>query len=157
MKEPVIPPKRKCSWPEGCSTVLSMYNEGSHCRIHQREVNLSRMGLNEEYLPKNKDKEPVYAEITAQTILDSICHSYQITIQDLLSTKRLKRYLLARQIAAYLLRIDMKKTFSEIAEDLDRKSETVFSFFTRIHTHYQISPIFAQQINQIRSRYAAPD
>lgn len=61
---------------------------------------------------------------TEQEVLDAVSGYYEVDIGTLRSKKRDKKTALARQVAMYLMRDDVKMTASDIARTLDRKDHT---------------------------------
>lgn len=57
-------------------------------------------------------------------ILDEVAESFGVTVEELKGPRRRKSVALARQVAMYLIRILLKRSYAEVAQDLGRKDHT---------------------------------
>ena len=165
--------KRTCQWGDGCKTILSIYNEGDLCRVHQREEERrkrkerirtamqSSLGQPWEQRTKLEDRpvkvvtqQPIGIKPNVDQVLQVICSSYEISMEELLGRDRTERVASPRQVAAYLLRTDFGRSFPTVAADLKRNDHT-----TIIHACKKITELssknrkFRENLDAIRSQY----
>ena len=162
---------RKCVWREGCTTILSTYNNSDLCSVHQKaeaeeffkgeqkKIEIKERKVQDTHkltrtVEISKNGESCSFEVSVQTILATVCSSYQIRIDDLLSRKRPDHIAFPRQVAAYLLRIDANRSFPKIANDLKRDDHTTVLYaYRKIQKLRTINIKFDQNIELIRSHY----
>lgn len=165
--------KRRCLWPSGCITLLSMYNPLNFCQPHQAaqvQKNLASENLKEPIITEQTENKRSVAiavkekpahltvgkeeELTASTIITAICQSCAISPEELFGRCRKTRFLIPRQIAIYLIRCDLKKTLRETAGIVRRKNPSdAFSSWKRIQKLIKENQDFRDEIKKIRAYY----
>lgn len=94
--------------------------------------------------------------MTIDKIINSVCAGYGITTEELLNHSRVPRFVLPRQIAAYLMYTDLKISTVETARLLRRKNHT-----TVVHACQKIIELmkqdneFRNNVDAIRSQLTA--
>ena len=63
-------------------------------------------------------------DVTVKAVLDAVCNVFRVPAEMLLGASRQARITQARQVAMFLLRVDLKRSFPQIAKDLGRKDHT---------------------------------
>lgn len=101
-----------------------------------------------------RDLTKIQAKIaTPQKIISSVASFYDIEIKELISPTRKKDVAYPRQIAMYLLRQDLKKSYLSIGEVFGgRDHTTVIYACTKIHGETAKNAQLAEEINLIRQR-----
>lgn len=164
--------KLKCRWTGGCTTILSSYNKTVLCGVHQRLEDKRLLKLKTEELMArstrvlfnvrkrglpaitNHSLVSVEEELTVEKILEIVCTLYNISKDDLLNHRRYQKVAIPRQVAAYLLRTDLKRSFPEIASDLKRLNHTtIIHACKKVEKLLTNSPGFRENVNLIRSKY----
>lgn len=71
---------------------------------------------------------PKSSSITYEKILEEVAKHYQVSLDDLLGTRRTKEIVIPRQIAMYLLRTEMNFSFPQIATRIGKKDHTTIMY-----------------------------
>lgn len=85
-------------------------------------------------------RKDVKGPISLESIQSSVASAFNMTIEDILSSKRTSDLALARQIAMYLCRKCTEASLQEIARSFKKKDHT-----TVLHAHRKISQIIRDQ------------
>jgi chromosomal replication initiator protein len=95
-------------------------------------------------------KEPASESITADSILESVAHSFSLTTEDLQSRKREKEITLARRVAMYLIRQETNLSLAQIGQSLgNRDAAAVTTACKRISNDIG-SPYLKRKIRDIQ-------
>ena len=155
----------RCRWRDGCNTILSIYNKTELCGIHRRleEERTAQESIGNKISPEDMaiavvdETEIVKSESIVDRTIQTICLSYRVTKDELLGYRRHPRVAFPRQVAAYLLRIDTKRSFPNIAADLKRKDHTtIIHACEKIKKLAERNPEFRKNIETIRQLYKGP-
>ncbi len=92
--------------------------------------------------------EPV--STTVEKIFAAVFRKYQISKEDLVSTKRNKEIASARHIAVYLIREMTEMSYPNIAKIFDRDHSTIITSCNRIEGMMQNDAIFSLEINDLK-------
>lgn len=159
---------RKCRWREGCGTILSRYNKTDLCSVHRgleterliqesTEEETRETGIENVAITISNEAKTVAGESIVDKILQLICISYNVTMDELLGRHRYPRVAFPRQVAAYLLRIDTKRSFPNIAADLRRKNHTTIIYACeKIRKLTDKNQKVRKDIETIRAQYKSP-
>ena len=91
--------------------------------------------------------------VTPKTLVEAVANHYGIGVEDLLSQSRERRLSFPRQIAAYLLREELKSSFPAIGKELGgRDHTTAMHACTKISCALQTDTRLRQDIDRIRER-----
>jgi len=91
--------------------------------------------------------------ITSKTLVEAVANYYGISVNDLLSQSREKKLSFPRQIAAYLLREELKNSFPSIGKELGgRDHTTAMHACTKISGALQTDVRLRQDIDRIREQ-----
>ena len=120
---------RKCRWPEGCDTLLSHYNRTDLCGVHQQKevdsfIQKTSIPPRDMSHAISGELEIVPNEPAVEKVLRAVCSSYGISMEELLSPRRYAHIVFPRQVAAYILRVEVEVSFPKIAKILKRKDHT---------------------------------
>lgn len=100
-----------------------------------------------------KVKEPVHTQVGLRQVAQSVANYYDVTIQDLRSTKRNKDLSFIRHIAMYLMKKMTRVSLHEIATFLRRKDHsTVIHAIERIEKIVQDNQSLVIALSEIKKR-----
>lgn len=115
--------------------------------ISERSNSIVTMDLVEnELLVSGRVKKK--AEITKdiQTVLDRVAVNYRIKATDILDRNRHEKFVLARHVAMYILRENLKLSYPKIAEVLNRDHSSVMYGIDRIKKKMDADPKFTKGV-----------
>lgn len=123
-------------------------------------VNLSRITNYDHITRENAEntlKNIIYNNknniITPDKILEVICDEYNVSADDIKSSRRNQELVNPRHIFMYLCRIIIDMTYDEIAKFLERKDHTtVMHGYNKIKDEIKQNPSFANKINYLRNK-----
>jgi len=117
-------------------------------RLHEKEINLDRVRI----LLKDLIGAPRKAT-TPQKIFTSVASFYNLNQQDLFSATRKKEVAWPRQVAMYLLRKELRKSFPNIGSIFGGKDHTTVLYaFNKIEKQIESDEQIAGEIHLIRQR-----
>jgi len=111
--------------------------------ISERSNSIVTMDLVENVIPtvrKSKKKAEITKEI--QTIIDRVALFYKIKSTDILEHSRKDKFVLARHVTMFILRENLKLSYSKIAEVLNRDHSSVIYGIDRIKKKMDSEPSF---------------
>ncbi|MBA3679160.1 chromosomal replication initiator protein DnaA [Candidatus Saccharibacteria bacterium] len=116
-----------------------------HCRAHQTELSLEVV---QQVLGGSIVKKP---SLNAQSILEKTAKYYEITLADIVGSKRDRDIVVPRQIAMFLMREDLGLSYPKIASNIGGKDHTTIMHGTKkIETLYKTDKDFADEVAQLR-------
>ena len=71
---------------------------------------------------------PRPSSISYEKILDSVSKHYDVSVDDLMSSKRVKEVVIPRQVAMYLIRNELNYSFPQIAARIGKKDHTTIMY-----------------------------
>jgi chromosomal replication initiator protein len=94
--------------------------------------------------------------LTPKQIVDRTARHFQLTTEDICSSKRDKHIVVPRQIAMYLMRSELHMSFPKIASELSRKDHTTaIHSVEKIERAIKLDVIIREQVASIRERLYA--
>ena len=150
---------RRCSWPGGCTTVLSEYNKGDQCSIHQR-MNIGIHGKSKpaRETPVKRPSAPKPVVISeeqrqkADKIAEAACLEFGVPREDLTWEHENPAMNLAKNVIAYILKTDCGLTIRQIQEYLKRRGSYSLAHYHMRRTALMISGNheLAERVERIR-------
>lgn len=100
--------------------------------------------------PSLNDKQK---NITPKEFLKKIAEFYDITVEQLIGTRRNKELVYPRQVCAYLLREELNYSFPRIGKELGGKDHTtIMHACNKINKEIQINSILKHEVNSIKEK-----
>ena len=88
--------------------------------------------------------------LNARGILEKTAQYYEISLADMIGVKRDKEIVLPRQIAMYIMRMDLSLSYPKIASNLGGKDHTtIMHGVKKIEKLYKADSDFANEVNQL--------
>lgn len=116
-----------------------------YCRAHNTKISLDVV---REVLGGIVSKKP---QLNARGILEKTAQYYEITLGDIIGTKRNKDIVVPRQIAMWLMHTDLGLSYPKIAHSLGGKDHTTIMHGTKkIENLFQSDDEFASQLKELR-------
>lgn len=116
-----------------------------YCRAHDVEISLDVV---REVLGGIASKKP---SVNAQSILEKTAQYYEISLADIIGTKRNRDIVVPRQVAMWLMHTDLGLSYPKIAYSLGGKDHTTIMHGTKkIQKLYQDDTDFASQVTELR-------
>lgn len=92
--------------------------------------------------------------ITAREVMRAVAKVFKVNIRELLGPSKKWRVMLARHVAAYILREDLKRSFPTIAADLKRKAHTTpMNSWRKIASWIGTDKKVRKKVMAVRARY----
>lgn len=111
------------------------------------------MTLNDDVLTKLLadfiERERKLKRITIEEIQNKICHHYQVTMAQLLSTERTQSIVTPRQLAMYISKKYTNKSLPEIAKMFDKTHATIIHGVKNITKRMDVEPELRRTFEQI--------
>jgi chromosomal replication initiator protein len=115
--------------------------------ISERANVLVTMDLIENEFPDSKlVKKKVEITKEIQKVLDRVALSYNVNATDLFERNRYEKFVLARHVAMYILRENLKLSYTKIAEIFNRDHSSVMYGIDRIRKKLSNDPKFLKQL-----------
>jgi len=96
---------------------------------------------------------PKPSSISYEKILDSVSKHYNISIDDLMSSKRVKEIVAPRQVAMYLLRNELNFSYPQIAARIGKKDHTTIMYACeKIEKNLRSDEILQKDLNAIKEK-----
>ena len=96
---------------------------------------------------------PKPASISYEKILDSVSKHYNVSIDDLMSSKRVKEVVAPRQVAMYLLRNELNFSYPQIAARIGKKDHTTIMYACeKIEKNLRIDEILQKDLSSIKEK-----
>lgn len=96
---------------------------------------------------------PKSSSITYEKILEEVAKHYQVSLDDLLGTRRTKDIVIPRQIAMYLLRTEMNFSFPQIASRVGKKDHTTIMYACeKIEKQLRTNSLLQKDLSLIKER-----
>ena len=89
------------------------------------------------------------SQITKEKILDCVCSGTGVSSEDILSKKKTKDIVIARQITSYFLRTLNDMSLMDIGKFLNRDHTTIMDSVEKIKNMISSDPAFSEKINKI--------
>ena len=91
--------------------------------------------------------------LSAKQIIDKTAKFFQITVEDILGSKRDKDIVVPRQVSMYILRKELHLSFPKIAKELGRKDHTTaIHSVEKIEKELVINPDIKKAVNEITEK-----
>ena len=111
------------------------------------------MALNDDVLTRLLadfiERERKLKRITIEEIQNKICHHYQVTMAQLLSTERTQSIVTPRQLAMYISKKYTNKSLPEIAKMFDKTHATIIHGVKNITKRMDVEPELRRSFEQI--------
>ena len=130
--------RRRCKI---CGTPLSNLNKYEQCFRHLEDID-DREGTihtiaKENQQPSSSQAPPLSediakSEMTSEAILKTIGSLYGVSLEQLIGERRHARLSLARHVAMYLFKIDLRMSLPQIGKVLNRDHTSVLHGYRRI-------------------------
>ena len=95
------------------------------------------------------ERERKLKRITIEEIQNKICHHYQVTMAQLLSTERTQSIVTPRQLAMYISKKYTNKSLPEIAKMFDKTHATIIHGVKNITKRMDVEPELRRSFEQI--------
>ena len=89
---------------------------------------------------------------TAETIISNVASYFNVSVQDILGTGRMKNIANARQVAIYLVRELTKDSFPSIGEIFNKKHSTIIYSYELMQKTMKIDPHIKIAVEEIQKR-----
>lgn len=118
-------------------------------RVHNTEINLETA----QYALKDIIDPTENKVLTVERIIDTVCEHYQISKEDIISTKRVAEIVLPRQVAMYLCRQLLSNPLEEIGAKLGGKDHTtVMSAVNKIKTKIETDETLRKNVENLKKK-----
>jgi len=88
--------------------------------------------------------------ISAKDIMAKVADNYDVTVEDMISKRRLNKIVMPRFVAMYLVRKLTSMTTSEIGKDFgDRDHSTVINAINQVEENFKNDPSFKEMIDEL--------
>lgn len=160
---------KRCRWRGGCTTVLSQYNKGDQCFIHQsmsaqitygmRSAPMSAAAADRPEKPRRKSFSAAKPVVTseqlrrqADKVAEAVCLEFGVPKEDITWEHENPAMHLAKNVIAYILKRDLGMTLREIQEYLKRSASpsAVYYHLTRITSMIINDRELAERVEKIR-------
>jgi len=125
----------------------------AYCELNRSEPNLANTKkILGDIIHSGKKKG-----VNFKQIIDAVAEYYDIAVQDLINRCRRRDIVRPRQIAMYLMRIELQASYPGIGEQLGgRDHTTAMHAFEKISKEIEQDDAFDQEINTIKSKIYSP-
>lgn len=103
-------------------------------------------------IPGMKYREMTNAESRKGRIIESVCSYFSISFHKLLTKRRYKELVLARQIIIYFLRKHLGLSWTEIGKVFNRDHTTAIHSFTSVRDYFDTDEWFRKQVMEIENK-----
>ena len=145
---------KRCTWPDGCGTVLRQGNTTGVCGVHQKQIDEVRMSRRERSSRRNEFEEVKSAK---QTLAKPTSVKQVLRAVDFFYGARAEgdggQISFAKEVAIYLLKSDFSMCFEFVSRGLELDYNKVVRSYEKIRSLVEASPDFRQGLERVRNQY----
>lgn len=103
------------------------------------------------------DMVPPKAQVAPEELLALVARHFDVSVDDLVGSRRLKNLVLARQVAMYLLRVDLDLPYTRIGEMFGgRDHATAMHSVRKVEELLDVDEMLRHAVNTLREQMAQP-
>lgn len=108
--------------------------------------------MNYQTIPGLKYRQPPDPNNRTRKVVDAVCESFGVNMDQIKGKRRQRRIVLPRQIIMFFLRKHTKMGWREIGCVFKRDHTTAIHSFSTVRNLYDTDPILRDQINEIENK-----